>query len=524
VGALVALFMVWIGHPVAAIAVVVAVVVISTASWLSPAAAVTIDRAARWLGRVAGSALNFVLLGAVLLFVFTPVAAVMRLVRHDPLARGSSRADPSFWRPNLGAGLRPLWGRQFSHERVRAVSAPGLVRRRAPFLRIRSAIGLVVVLLLLDVAIGGATDAVRDGLANEEPAPGSSGPTVAAREKEPWASLLSLDAVELARRNRPHPYRGVDSPDDFSGKVANIRDGARVSYEPKESNSDDAITVFFFGGSSTWGLYQRDGHTIPSQFARHAEAEGIPVRVVNYGQITYTISQEVQLLEELLTKGARPDLVVFYDGVNELNVQARLGTSSEATHWQWADVERALEEAKTEKSVGRGVFDWYADRSAVAGILRQARSLITEQELEPDDAPGLWAPDQSPETATERGREAVQIHRRAVDLVQHLATGYGFDTLFFWQPLLYTKEILPGERSIVGGWGERPATWRAMTTEARRRLQPPVIDLSDALDAVDEPVMIDYNHTNEHGADVVARAIFANARSQLELRSQRARA
>jgi lysophospholipase L1-like esterase len=522
-GALVALVMVWIGHPAAAVAIAVAVAVITVVSWVSPGAAVAIDRAARWLGHTVGAALNFLLLGAVLLFVFTPVAAVMRLLRHDPLARGSSRTDASFWRPNPGAGLRPLWRRQFTHERVQAVSAAGLVRRRVPFLRLRSAIGLAVVVLLLDVAIGGAIDAVRDGLAKEVPATGSPGPAVAAREKEPWTSLLPQDALELADRNRPHPFRGIDSPDNFSGKVAHIRDGARVSYQSKEGNSDNAINVFFFGGSATWGLYQRDGHTIPSQFARYAEAEGIPVRVVNYGQITYAIWQEVQLLEELLAEGARPDLVVFYDGVNELNVQARVGTTAEPAHWQWAEVKRALDEVGTEPSVFRRVADWYGDRSAVAGLLRQARSLITEQELEPENAPGVWAPDHSPETGIERAREAVRIHRRAVDLVQHLAAGYGFDTLFFWQPSLYSKKVAPREGSVAGGWGERPAAWRAMTAEARRRLQPPVIDLSDALNVVDEPVMVDYSHTNELGADVVARAIFANARSHLERLSQRPR-
>jgi hypothetical protein len=117
----------------------------------------------------------------------------------------------------------------------------------------------------------------------------------------------------------------------------------------------------------------------------------------------------------------------------------------------------------------------------------------------------------------------VKIHRRGVDLVQRLATGYGFRTMFFWQPSLYSKEIVAGEQPAIGGWGERPAAWRAMTNEARRLLQTPIIDLSDVLDATDEPVMIDYNHTNELGAAVVARSILANARSQLELLS-RARA
>ena len=67
-----------------------------------------------------------------------------------------------------------------------------------------------------------------------------------------------------------------------------------------------------------FGLYQRDEHTIPSEFARLAEADGIPLRVVNYGSLAYVNWQEVLLLEQLVTGGSEPDLAVFYDGFNEL--------------------------------------------------------------------------------------------------------------------------------------------------------------------------------------------------------------
>ena len=39
-----------------------------------------------------------------------------------------------------------------------------------------------------------------------------------------------------------------------------------------------------------------------------------------------------------------------------------------------------------------------------------------------------------------------------------------------------------------------------MAAQARKDLRPPVIDLSDALNGVKAPVMIDYEHTNELGA------------------------
>ena len=47
-----------------------------------------------------------------------------------------------------------------------------------------------------------------------------------------------------------------------------------------------------------------------------------------------------------------------------------------------------------------------------------------------------------------------------------------------------------------------------MAAQARKDLRPPVIDLSDALNGVRAPVMIDYEHTNELGASEVATAIY----------------
>ena len=40
------------------------------------------------------------------------------------------------------------------------------------------------------------------------------------------------------------------------------------------------------------------------------------------------IWQEVELLEELLTNGYRPNVVVFYDGVNDLGIQSTEGTTT----------------------------------------------------------------------------------------------------------------------------------------------------------------------------------------------------
>jgi hypothetical protein len=126
----------------------------------------------------------------------------------------------------------------------------------------------------------------------------------------------------------------------------------------------------------------------------------------------------------------------------------------------------------------------------------------------------IWPGDQS-DRAGERGRLAAAIHARGVDLAQRLAESYGFRTAFFWQPSLYTKRLHPGEEEVDGWLGTDPGAWRQANRAARARLAAPVQDVSAALDGVDNPVMYDFVHTNELGAEVMARVLYERLRPQL---------
>src|SRR5207237_3377960 len=102
----------------------------------------------------------------------------------------------------------------------------------------------------------------------------------------------------------------------------------------KDAASPNAIRIFFLGGSTTWGSGVRDDYTIPSFVARLAEDRGWPVQVSNYGESAYSSFQETVLLSELVATGNVPDVVVFYDGVNDLLTQLEEGPSSVPIHNQ----------------------------------------------------------------------------------------------------------------------------------------------------------------------------------------------
>ena len=62
----------------------------------------------------------------------------------------------------------------------------------------------------------------------------------------------------------------------------NVVDGKRVTWTPPPC-SCRRVRVWVYGGSTTWGVGQRDGHTIPSELARAAWADGVALEVENRG-------------------------------------------------------------------------------------------------------------------------------------------------------------------------------------------------------------------------------------------------
>ena len=88
--------------------------------------------------------------------------------------------------------------------------------------------------------------------------------------------------------------------------------------------------IFFFGGSTIWGTGVSDEFTIPSQFASITS----DYQASNYGEAAYTAHQSLEMLIKLLQEGERPDIVVFYDGVNDVKYKCRNKHSWYSHSWE----------------------------------------------------------------------------------------------------------------------------------------------------------------------------------------------
>ena len=377
-------------------------------------------------------------------------------------------------------------------------------------------IGWLIIAVAVDIGLGAAVNVVRPD-ATDSGAPTAPATVPAANEaatgtclgESPMSADLRQRAESPAYDTSPWiveywcefgrlsndyvPYLYARQRDTYQRLITTV-EGVRRSYEPAAAPST-APVIWFFGGSTMWGWGQRDLHTIPSEVARLSEQAGTPVRVVNFGELAWVHWQEALAFERELASRPAPDLVVFYDGVNEVNVQTdALGPyggrpSDQPTIYDFdTDPPISLPGAFSAppRQDRSSWLDRWADTSAVAQL---ARGLGDVLGAEPAGAAESPTPLPT-ETIVER---TVDVYERGRAVSIGLARRHDVPPVFFWQPRRPDVGNGPIDRAV------------------RARLTLPTVDLGGTLDGTDpESIYSDDAHTNERGARLVAEAMWAH--------------
>jgi lysophospholipase L1-like esterase len=350
-----------------------------------------------------------------------------------------------------------------------------------------------VVATLLVQALGLGAWIVLDGRRSAEPQIGgaSSGGTAqsAALRDIEWVPDAMQEIGEATNGIVYTSFTGL-SLRDYRGRYVNVENRVRASYESPLAESGDPLDIWFFGGSTMFGYdLQRDEHTIPSEVVRLAEDAGIAVRARNYGAPGYVNFQETVLLSLLVSAEDPPDLVVFYDGINDVSVQllaafAAFGPRGEPSDLGAEQQRQAL-----------------AAQLAAHGASDDPPSPLVERPS-----------DDGPLTVDSLVHDIVDVYGQGIGVSEALADQYGFEVAHFWQPDIYSKAPLhPGEQELLEPLGLDPFRYDAMTglsARIRTALPPGVLDIADALDEVPGPVLADQVHVNEAGGRAVAQAMF----------------
>lgn len=142
----------------------------------------------------------------------------------------------------------------------------------------------------------------------------------AAHPKLNDAEILQLQEETWGRHLSYEPFTEFKEG-EFAGKHLNVSPaGFRLGQEPAPWPPDpQRLSVFVFGGSTTFGYGVADAETLPAQLQAQLRRSvpAKPVCVYNFGRGFFASTQERILFQQLLLQGRRPAIAVFVDGVND---------------------------------------------------------------------------------------------------------------------------------------------------------------------------------------------------------------
>lgn len=296
--------------------------------------------------------------------------------------------------------------------------------------------------------------------------------------------------------------------------------GLRATPGEREAGPE-AVRILCFGGSTMMGMGARDAQTIPAVLARRLGELGHPAAVTNLGQLGHNNTQETIALQQLLKQGLRPDIALFYDGINEMVCAEQTGAADRVMH----------------EAARRAEFNiFYTDRRAelvAAGLIAaMPRTVRRLRELTGLPLRGPLPAGRSDLGAVDipaLARDVIEVYAANLRLIRLLAGAYGFRPLFFWQPVITTKRDKTAderffEAEFTGDLGARRRLFAAVIDERRRHPElaeaADAIDLSRLFDDRRDPVYIDLYHLSEAGNEAVAAAMLpAVAAAVRELRT-----
>ncbi len=241
-----------------------------------------------------------------------------------------------------------------------------------------------------------------------------------------WPEFYQYVTLEVRNRYVPFAlWRGVP----FRGETININE-AGIRQTPGAACGNDSYNVFVFGGSNIWGDGAPDWLTIPADLqAGLAATMNQPVCVVNFGQLGYVSTQEMIALQLELAQGNIPDVVIFYDGVNEALQGYATGN---------AQAHKLLPSFTTVFDKPSG-GDWLTRSrlyQIVQGAITPPTPMVNYQTLKVD----------KDELAEALSQNYLHNYR----MIRALAQEYKFEFYLFWQPVIYaTHKQLSDEEQLM---------------------------------------------------------------------------
>jgi hypothetical protein len=256
-----------------------------------------------------------------------------------------------------------------------------------------------------------------------------------------WAARYWYE-FRLSRRVRYYPYIGWRR-ESFSGQTINV-DQHGIRLTPGADCNTNAYKVFVFGGSTIWGTGSPDRETIPAYLQAGIGALTTrPVCVVNFGESAYVSTQSLILLVRQLQSGNIPDVVLFYDGVNDIYAAYQSGQAG--VHQNLHQIASKLDHGGS--STASPFTEWLRGLSSVALF----KNVIAGPKQDPQENKNLVTYETLKVDRAGLSESMARTYLANYKVVNALAHDYGFKYDFFWQPVIVVgkKHLTDEEQAIT---------------------------------------------------------------------------
>jgi hypothetical protein len=329
-----------------------------------------------------------------------------------------------------------------------------------------------------------------------------------------------LAAIEGSSAWLPEHYRELEALSDrwqpfvyfrqrpFRGKTITIdEDGLRATWMPWRDPADGvkgpSAKLLLLGGSSLWGYGARDDATIPSRIAQGLHDRGLDAEVRNLAEIGYVNTQEMIALVRELQAGYRPDVVLFYDGVNDTTSALLEGQAAVTTNE--SNRVREFNLLQSPARLGSSLAGRLVRDSAWFRLAGSIGRRITA-----GAASDHATPAESEQASL--ARAVVGRYLANVRLVEALGRAYHFRALFIWQPVIFHKSrLVPFEQEESEKFAWTKEMFLRVHEELGKadelRSDPAFCDLSEVFKDAESLVFLDFCHTTEYANESIAQRL-----------------
>jgi hypothetical protein len=258
---------------------------------------------------------------------------------------------------------------------------------------------------------------------------------------------------------------------------------------PSSSKAEDGKTVHFFGGSTMWGEGSDDNHTIPALFA----AKNPDFETFNHGQLAYNSRQELDALISLYATGVKPDVVIFYDGVNDAAFLCPKEIKKLPAH-------RLVPMYRDKLYVGKTAFI-----KEVAGkiFIENILSVVRKATYKP-------TPQNTPYDCVSNPAKAEQIAEMMMknwEMANEIVTKRGGRFVAILQPAAYIGKPKTDHLELDQELGKNfEVIYGLIKKKIAERNHPWITDLTDRFDG-DDYIYIDFCHVSPNGNAIIASEV-----------------